>query len=77
MNEHDESDSFVVPQKQANKAARAAAESVEGRELAKGNSQETHASRTQSRNGAPGGLERIRETSLRVSLSTQGRSPVR
>lgn len=65
MNEHDESDSSVVPKKQANKAARAAAEPVEGRELAKGNPQEQHASRTQRRIDAPSALERIREAARR------------
>jgi group II intron reverse transcriptase/maturase len=65
MNEHDESDSSVVPEKQANKAARAAAEPVEGRELAKGNPREQHASRTQRRVDAPGALERIREAARR------------
>ena len=75
MNEHDESDSLIVPGKQANKAARAAAEPVEGRGLAKGNSREQHASRTQCRNDAPSALERIREGNLLVM--TQGKSPVR
>jgi RNA-directed DNA polymerase len=56
MNEHDESDSSVVPGKQANKAARAAAEPVEGRGLAKGNPREQHASRTQSRTDVPSAL---------------------
>jgi RNA-directed DNA polymerase len=61
MNEHDESDSLIVPRKQANKTAKAAAEPVEGRGLAKGNSRELNASRTQRRNDAPSALERIRE----------------
>lgn len=54
------SDSSVVPEKQRNKAERSAAEAVEGRELAKGNSREPTASRTQSRSSASSGLERIR-----------------
>ena len=65
MNEHDESDSSVVPGKQANKAARAAAESVEERELAKGNPREQNASRTQGRVDATSALERIREAARR------------
>ena len=65
MNEHDESDSSVVPGKQANKAARAVAEPVEGRGLAKGNSREQHASRTQGRTDAKSALERIREAARR------------
>jgi hypothetical protein len=79
MNERDESDSPIVPQKRANKAAQAAAEPVEGRGLAKGNPREQHASRTQSRIDAPSELERIREAARRCDLGvmTQGRSPVR
>jgi RNA-directed DNA polymerase len=65
MNEHDESDSSIVPWKQANKAATAVAEPVEGRELAKGNSREQNASRIQCRNDAPSALERIREAAGR------------
>jgi RNA-directed DNA polymerase len=65
MNEHDESDSSVVPEKQANKAAQAVAESVEGRGLAKGNPQEHNESRTPSRNDSHSALERIREAARR------------
>jgi RNA-directed DNA polymerase len=65
MNEHDESDSPIVPRKQANKTAKAAAEPVEGRGLAKGNSREQNASRTQCRKDAPSALERIREAAGR------------
>ena len=50
-----------TPRKQANKTAKAAAEPVEGRGLAKGNSREQNASRTQCRADAPSALERIRE----------------
>jgi RNA-directed DNA polymerase len=59
------SDSSVVPEKQPNKAERSAAEAVEGRELAKGNSRESTASRTQSRSNASSGLERIRQAGER------------
>lgn len=61
MNEHDESDSRIVPEKRANKTATAVAEPVEGRRLAEGNPQERNASRTQRRTDAPSALERIRE----------------
>jgi RNA-directed DNA polymerase len=59
------SDSSVVPGKPSNKAARAAAEAVEGRGLAKGNSPERNAPRTQSRVGAPSALERVRQAAER------------
>lgn len=65
MNEHDESDSPVVPQKLANKTAAAVAESVEERGLAKSNPREQNASRTQRRVDAPSALERIREAARR------------
>jgi len=62
MNGHGKSDSSVVPQKSPNKAGHeAAAEEVEGRELAKGNSRQQNAPRTQSRSGAHSALERVRE----------------
>ncbi len=62
------SDSSVVPEKRLNKAhgpAPCAAESVEGSGLAKGNSGEQNALRTQSREGAPSALERVREVAKR------------
>lgn len=55
------SDSPVVPGKSPNKASREAAEGMEGRGLAKGNSPEQNAPRTQGRNGAPSALERVRQ----------------
>jgi len=62
MNGHGKSDSSVVPQKSPNKAGHeAAAEEVEGRGLAKGNSRQQNAPRTQSRSGAHSALERVRE----------------
>jgi RNA-directed DNA polymerase len=54
------SDSPVVPGKPPNKADTPAAEAVEGRGLAEGNSPERNASRTQSRIDAPSALERVR-----------------
>ena len=65
MNGRDKSDSFVVPEKRANKAAPAAAERVEERELAKGNSREQNASRTQRRANARSALARIRKVGHR------------
>ena len=54
MNERGKSDSPVVPAKPSNKVAAAAAEAVEGRGLAKGNTVQQNALRTQSRDvGAP------------------------
>jgi RNA-directed DNA polymerase len=62
MNGHGKSDSSVVPQKSPNKAGHeAAAEEVEGRELAKGNPRQQNAPRTRSRSGAHSALERVRE----------------
>ena len=55
------SDRLVVPTKSSNKAARRAAETVEGRSLPKGNTDQQNALRTQSRVGAPSALSRVRE----------------
>jgi retron-type reverse transcriptase len=55
------SDSCVVPTKSPNKAGTAAAEAMEGRRLAKGNSVESNAFRTQCRSDAPSALERVRQ----------------
>ena len=60
MNGGRKSDSFVVPQKAPNKARATAAEAVEGRWLAKGNSPERNAFRTQCRGDVPSALERVR-----------------
>jgi RNA-directed DNA polymerase len=54
------SDKSVVPMKASNNAGPSAAERVEGRDLAKGNSPQQHASRTPSRTDAPNALERVR-----------------
>jgi len=59
-NDRGKSDSSVVPGKPPNRAEEPAAEAVEGRELAKGNTLEQNAFRTPSRQGAPSALERIR-----------------
>src|SRR6202035_311030 len=61
MNGRGKSDSFTVPTKSPNKAEGPAAEATEGRELAKGNSLERNALRTQSREGVLSALERVRQ----------------
>jgi group II intron reverse transcriptase/maturase len=55
------SDSSVVPGKSPNKAGQTAAEAMEGRGLAKGNAGEADAFRTQGRDEATSGLERVRQ----------------
>src|SRR5512134_3377385 len=65
MNGRGKSDSSVVPRKLPNEAGRPAAEAVEGRGLAKGNSLEQNAPRTQGRAGASSALERVREAARR------------
>lgn len=61
MNGYGKSDSSVVPEKSPNKTWEQAAEGMEERELAKGNSLERNAPRTQSRIGTPSALDRVRE----------------
>src|SRR5690348_11227810 len=61
MNGRGKSDSSAVPAKPLNKAEEPAAEAVEGRELAKGNSPKRNAVRTQSRQSALSALERVRQ----------------
>lgn len=61
INGHGKSDSSVVPANSPNKAEGPAAEATERRELAKGNSPECNALRTQGRDSAPSALERIRQ----------------
>jgi len=61
MNGHGKSDSSVLPQKPPNNVGQPATEVVEGRELAKGNTLERNAPRTQRRAGAPSALERVRQ----------------
>jgi len=60
MNGHGKSHSPIVPTKSPNKAGETAAEGVEGRGLAKGNSREQNALRTQGRVSAQSALERVR-----------------
>ena len=59
--EREKSDRVVVPMKPSNDVEKSAEEMAEGRTLAKGNSRETTASRTQSRTRANSGLERVRQ----------------
>ena len=65
MNEHRKSDGPAVPLKSPNKAGQLAAEEAEGRGPAKGNPLKQNASRTQSRQGAPSALERVRLAAAR------------
>ena len=55
------SDSSTVPAKSPNKAVGPAAEAMEGKELAKGNSPERNALRTQGRESTLSALERVRQ----------------
>ena len=60
MNGHGKSHRPIVPTKPPNKAGKTAAEGVEGRGLAKGNSREQNALQTQGRVSAQSALERVR-----------------
>jgi len=64
-NGHGKSDSPVIPVKSPNQAVGPAAEATEGRGLAKGNSPERNAFRTQGRENAPSALERVRQAATR------------
>jgi RNA-directed DNA polymerase len=61
MNERGKSDSPVVPAKPLNKAASAAAEAVEGRGLAEGNTTRPTRPGRSAGDGVPTGLDRVRE----------------
>ena len=65
MNDREKSDRPVVPVKSSNNAGQPVAETAEGRGLAKGNTGQQNASRTQSRTGAPSALEHVREVAVR------------
>src|SRR6266498_5903681 len=62
---HGKSDSPIVLLKPPNEAEPEAKEVVEGRGLAKGNLLERNMYRTQSRQGMPSALERIRQAARR------------
>jgi retron-type reverse transcriptase len=61
MNGRGKSDSPIIPRKSPNKAEGPAMEAREGRGLAKGNSPERNAFRTQGREDASSALERVRQ----------------
>ncbi len=65
MNGPEKSDERVVPTKPPNNAGSSAAEEVEGRRSAKGNTEGQNASRTQRRTHAPSALDRVRESARR------------
>jgi RNA-directed DNA polymerase len=65
MHERGKSDSPVVPAKPLNKAAEAAAEAVEGRGLAEGNTDSKTRPGRSAGSGAPSALDRVREVARR------------
>jgi RNA-directed DNA polymerase len=65
MNGDGQSDSLVVPAKPANKVGRAAAEPVEGRGLAKGNTESAASPGRRAGSGAPVALDRVRQAAKR------------
>ena len=87
MDERGKSDGSVVPGKPPNKAGKPAAEAVEGRGPTKGNSPERNALRTQSREGVPSALDRVRRAAgteqkaavplVRLGVMTRGGSRMR
>ena len=78
MNERGKSDPAVVAAKLANKAERSAAEPVEPRAGTKGNANQQHPGRTQSRETVSQVLARIRQTAKqRFAVTTRDRSRMR
>ena len=65
MNGVKKSDGAILPAKRANKGARAAAESVEGRASTKGNPRSESTRRTQCRESVTQAAERIRQAATR------------
>jgi RNA-directed DNA polymerase len=61
MNEHGKSDGRIVPAKRPNKAGGPAAEAVEGRRPAKGNTDSLTRPGRSAGQGVPSGLERVRD----------------
>ena len=61
MNGRGKSDRFIEPAKSPNKAEGPAAEAMEGRERAEGNSPKRNALRTQDRESTLSALERVRQ----------------
>jgi hypothetical protein len=79
MHDAGKSDRFVVPEKSPNNAPERAAEVMEGRGRAEGNTPERNAFRTQRRADAPSALERVRQPYPldRLRVRTQGGSRMR
>ena len=75
MNQYvdEKSDKVVVPMKPSNKAGSPAAETVEGRSLPEGNSDQTTAVRTQCRAAASNGLMAVRQAALRFKTQAEGK----
>jgi len=65
MNGHGKSYRSTVPAKPPNKAGQPAAEAVEGKGLTKENAIQQNTRRTQSRDGVPSALERVRQAAFR------------
>jgi RNA-directed DNA polymerase len=65
MNEHEKSDSPILPTSLPNKAILVAAEAGEGRGLAKGNTDSATRSGPSTGEGVPSGLERVRQAARR------------
>ena len=62
MNDHGKSDRLIVPKKSSNNAGSPVAEEMEGRSLAKGNTDQQNTPRTQSRLArVPSALDRVRQ----------------
>ena len=72
MNERGKSDGRVVPAKPANKAAVAAAESVEERRPAEGNMASKTRPGHRAGPGAPSALDRVREVARKVCVFAFG-----
>jgi len=77
MHEREKSDSAEVAKKPANKAGQPAAERVERRAEAEGNTGELRTRRTLRRARVSQWLARVRQTVLALPLLTRGGSPVR
>ena len=65
MDEHEKSDSPVVPTNSPNKATRVAAEAGEERGLAKGNTDSTTRTGHRAGEDVPNGLDRVRQVARR------------
>ena len=70
MDERGKSDSLVIPAKPPNKAGRPAAEVVEGRGLAEGNTADPTRPGRRAGMGVPSGLDRVREVARKNKDAT-------